>query len=166
MEKSVLEKHIENGLSVRKIAVYERRSYSTVRHWLKKYGLKTLFNSPDKVKETSPTVEKECKIHGLTTYAKRADGRYRCRKCSVEAVQKRREKVKKLLVEYKGGRCERCGIETHPSVYEFHHKEPSKKDFGIGDMGYTSSLDKNKKEVDKCMMLCANCHRLKHAGVW
>ena len=113
----------------------------------------------------SKTIIKECKKHGLTEFVLRADGTYRCRKCATEAVQKRREKVKQLLVEYKGGKCEICGYNRCVGALEFHHINPEDKDFGIGQKGYTRSIEKNKQEVDKCIMVCANCHREIHEGL-
>lgn len=110
-------------------------------------------------------VIKECKKHGKTEYVLRNDGRYRCKKCAVEAVQKRREKTKELLVEYKGGKCEICGYDKCVSALEFHHLNSEEKEFGIGQNGYTRSIEKNKEEVDKCLMVCANCHREIHEGL-
>ena len=50
-------------------------------------------------------------------------------------MQKRREKTKELLVEYKGGKCEICGYNKCISALEFHHLNPNEKDFGIGAKG-------------------------------
>ena len=47
----------------------------------------------------------------------------------------------------------------------FHHLDPNQKDFSIGSKGYTRSFDKVKKELDKCICVCANCHREIHAGL-
>ena len=108
---------------------------------------------------------KECKKHGLTEYVLRNDGRYRCKKCSVEAVQRRREKLKLLAVEYKGGKCEVCGYKKGVNALEFHHIEKKKKEFGVGENGYTRSIEAIKKELDKCILVCSNCHREIHAGL-
>ena len=108
---------------------------------------------------------KECKKHGLTEYVLRNDGRYRCKKCSVEAVQRRREKLKLLAVEYKGGECEICGYKKCVNALEFHHIDPNEKEFGVGENGYTRSIEAIKKELDKCILVCSNCHREIHAGL-
>lgn len=110
-------------------------------------------------------VMKECKHHGLTEYVLRKDGVYRCKKCSTEAVQRRREKIKLMAIEYKGGKCECCGYDKCVSALEFHHLDSSTKEFGIGQNGYTRSWDKNKEELDKCILVCANCHREIHCGL-
>ena len=108
---------------------------------------------------------KECKKHGLTEYVLRNDGRYRCKKCSVEAVQRRREKLKLLAVEYKGRECEVCGYKKCVNALEFHHIDPNEKEFGVGENGYTRSIEAIKKELDKCILVCSNCHREIHAGL-
>jgi hypothetical protein len=73
-----------------------------------------------------------------------------------------RKRTKELLVEYKGGRCEFCGYDKCIEALEFHHIDETTKEFAIS--GSTKSLEKQKKEADKCYMLCANCHRELHSG--
>jgi hypothetical protein len=82
----------------------------------------------------------------------KSDGQY--------AVINWRKRTKIKLVEYKGGKCERCGYDKYPEVLEFHHKDPNEKDFSIS--GKSWSFERLKKEVDKCILLCANCHRETH----
>ena len=80
----------------------------------------------------------------------------------VNAVRKRRKKIREMAVAYKGGRCERCGYNRVIEVLEFHHRDPSQKDFGISARGYTRSWERVRCELDKCVLLCANCHRELH----
>lgn len=109
---------------------------------------------------------KECKKHGLTEYIfVNSEQKYRCIKCRSEAVQKRRDKTKQILIDYKGGKCEICGYNKCISALEFHHLNPQEKDFGIASKGYTRSIEINKKEVDKCILVCSNCHREIHEGL-
>ena len=68
-----------------------------------------------------------------------------------------------MAIEYKGGKCEKCGYSRCMEALEFHHCDPTQKDFSISSKGYTRSWDKVRSELDKCMMLCANCHREFHA---
>lgn len=105
-----------------------------------------------------------CKVHGETEFRNESKlkPKYRCCKCMSEAVQRRRVKLKKLAVEYKGGSCEHCGYNKMQEVLEFHHKDPTQKDFGISAKGHTRSFESIKVELDKCVMLCANCHREEH----
>ena len=116
--------------------------------------------------EKEKYILKECNYHGLTNYVYvKSEDRYRCVKCRSAAVQKRRDKTKSILVEYKGSKCEICGYDKCISAMEFHHLDPNTKDFGIGEKGYTRSIEKNKNEVDKCILVCANCHREIHEGL-
>jgi len=82
----------------------------------------------------------------------------------LKAVQKRREKVRLMAVSYKGGCCQICGYDRCIEALEFHHLDPTQKDFGISYKGYTRSWEKVKEEANKCILLCANCHREVHAG--
>jgi len=107
-------------------------------------------------------MEKICSIHGLTKHNARSDGGYRCGKCASMAVMKRRKLIKMEAVAYKGGKCSHCQEVYPPSVFEFHHIEPSQKDFAISKGGHCRSIESVKVELDKCIMLCANCHRLEH----
>ena len=83
----------------------------------------------------------------------------------IEAVRRRRKKVRQMAVEYKGGHCQQCGYDKCAEALEFHHIENSDKDFGISARGYTRSWQKIRLELDKCILLCANCHRELHAGL-
>jgi len=74
-----------------------------------------------------------------------------------------RRLVKIKAVAYKGGKCQECGLETNSCVYDFHHLDPLEKDFSIGDKTSTVRWERVKSELDKCSMLCANCHRLEHS---
>lgn len=114
---------------------------------------------------TGSIMEKECKVHGLTKFNTCKDGdgtRLRCGLCQTEAVTKRRRNLKLEAIEYKGGMCADCGYSSNPSVLEFHHTDPSEKEFAIGSGGITRSFEKVKIELDKCLLLCANCHREEH----
>lgn len=84
-----------------------------------------------------------------------------CNSCS---VTKRRNKVKKMAVEHLGGKCICCGYNKSVSALDFHHKDPKEKDFGISARGHSRSWQRVKNEIDKCVLLCANCHREVHAG--
>lgn len=67
-----------------------------------------------------------------------------------------RRRQKEKLVEYKGGKCEKCGYNKSIQALQFHHLNPEEKDFSISGKSY--SFERMKKEVDKCIMVCANCH--------
>ena len=76
-------------------------------------------------------------------------------------ARKLTKKRKRLLVDYKGGKCERCGYNKNLAALEFHHIDPKTKEFNMG-RNLSRDMDKLKLEVDKCMLLCANCHKEEH----
>ena len=82
-------------------------------------------------------------------------------KSEISKVAKRRKKIKDWFNDYKFKlKCSKCG-ESHPATLDFHHKKEKSK--GINFMthwGYAK--DTIKKEIDKCEVLCANCHRKLH----
>ena len=81
----------------------------------------------------------------------------------IRAVHARRKKIRQMAVEYKGGKCEICGYSRCIDALEFHHNDLAEKRFGISEKGYTRSWKEVMKELDKCIMICANCHRELHA---
>ncbi len=81
-------------------------------------------------------------------------------KTKSQAVVDWRKRKKIELVKYKGGCCEKCGYNKSYEVLQFHHINPNEKDFTISGKSY--SVERLKKEVDKCILVCANCHREIH----
>jgi 5-methylcytosine-specific restriction endonuclease McrA len=81
------------------------------------------------------------------------------------AVDKRRKKIKVLAIEYKGGKCSVCGYKKYFGALEFHHCRDHDKDFGLSQNGLTRAWDKTKIELDKCVLVCSNCHKEIHAGL-
>lgn len=78
-------------------------------------------------------------------------------------VIKRRQRIKNRAVEYKGNSCLICGYNRCIVALEFHHLNPNEKDFAIANM-YTKNWEIIKSELDKCVLLCANCHREIESG--
>lgn len=69
------------------------------------------------------------------------------------------------LVESKGGKCEICGYDKNYAAFDFHHINPKEKSFKLDSRVISNTnIIKLKKEVEKCMLLCANCHREIHYG--
>jgi 5-methylcytosine-specific restriction endonuclease McrA len=79
-----------------------------------------------------------------------------------EKTQERRKKHKKLAVEYLGSKCQHCGLQTDKyCVYDFHHVVPENKKADPGSLLHYS-WKRLQEELDKCILLCANCHRIEH----
>jgi hypothetical protein len=70
-----------------------------------------------------------------------------------------------MAIAAKGARCEICGYDRCMEALEFHHLNESDKDFGLSEKGYARSWKRVEKELEKCVLLCANCHREIHAEV-
>ena len=92
-----------------------------------------------------------------------------CMECeikkNIKTANEKHKRDKKTLINFKGGKCECCGYNNSPCALEFHHKDPTKKEFSIGDKGRHKNIKKQKKEVEKCFLLCSNCHRETHYGL-
>lgn len=86
-------------------------------------------------------------------------------KQNIIKVAKRRKALKLNALHYKGNKCQICSYSRLADALEFHHIEPEHKDFGISQKGHTRSWEKIKKELDKCILVCAICHRECHAGL-
>ena len=73
-----------------------------------------------------------------------------------------KERNQRYIYNYlKNNPCINCG-ETNPIVLEFDHIDPKTKEFGLGAAGQRRvSIKKIQEEINKCVVLCANCHRIK-----
>jgi hypothetical protein len=80
----------------------------------------------------------------------------------VQTKQRENKRLRKIkAIEYLGGQCNKCEKNWHPAIYEFHHTDPTTKDRDPSKM-LMLSWKRLKSELDKCKLLCANCHRLIH----
>lgn len=104
------------------------------------------------------------KGHAFTTIQKYVTTKERTKKVSKsEAVILWRKRTKIKLVEYKGGKCQICDYNKSLNALHFHHLDPNEKDFSIS--GKSLSFEKLKSEVDKCILVCSNCHSEIHEGI-
>lgn len=68
------------------------------------------------------------------------------------------------LKEKRGGKCIRCGYDKCLKALEFHHIDPSQKEFTISNANFR--LKEASEEIKKCILICANCHRELHDNLW
>ena len=94
----------------------------------------------------------------------------KCKECYNKIQYNRNHSLKHELIQYRGGKCIRCENNSI-HVLHFHHLNPKEKLFTIGDYyhgvkkkGYI--LEDVKTEIDKCVILCANCHCEYHGGMF
>lgn len=144
MDKMLLESYVSNGFSIRRIAKIVEKSPTTVKYWLYKHGLKTHPLHKCKCGETNPN--------------KFAAGRYAaCKKCRNGLQTDRFREYKKQAVEYKGGKCQKCGYDKCVAALDFHHINPEEKDPNWRKMR-NWTFERIKPELDKCILVCGNCH--------
>ena len=78
-------------------------------------------------------------------------------------AKRRRDFLRARAADYLGGKCRICGYDKCLSALEFHHIDPLEKDFAISDK--LTSWEAIRAELDKCVLVCANCHREIHEGM-
>lgn len=93
----------------------------------------------------------------------RKNGTSYCKGCKNTYDALRWIKRKQDAIEYKGGSCSSCGYDKYYGALEFHHLDPQSKEFDWGKMRLRAWTTVTK-ELDKCILLCANCHREAHAN--
>jgi hypothetical protein len=86
------------------------------------------------------------------------------RRCASCQTNHRRARTKQLAIEYAGGKCILCGYSRCVHVLVFHHPDPTQKEFPIASF-LCCSLDTLRSEIDKCVLLCSNCHTEVHYGL-
>lgn len=84
------------------------------------------------------------------------------RDCFNRYCVERWRRIKAEEVERMGGVCKDCGGVFHPDVYDFHHEDPREKEYQWTKLRLLSA-ERRRAELAKCVLLCANCHRLRHA---
>src|ERR1039457_1895291 len=81
---------------------------------------------------------------------------------SSEAVMKSQRKKKMFAVEQFGGKCQICGYNKCINALEFHHIDPATKEFSPSYVIFARKWEEAFKELEKCILICANCHRENH----
>ena len=102
-----------------------------------------------------------CKKESNNKYQK---NKYSLNKEQILALNKEvRLKNKLIWIEKLGGKCFDCGGVFHSCMYDFHHVDPTEKEYAPASL-----LDRSpeilEKELSKCVLLCSNCHRFRHWG--
>lgn len=118
------------------------------------------------------------KTKPIAEFAKKGNGfQHQCKECKrhynkneyqrnkqyyIAKARRRDIAIRELVNSYKT-KCSRCP-ETHPACLQFHHRDPAKKKFTISISLRHSQhgLQAIKEEIEKCDVLCANCHFKEH----
>lgn len=179
LEEKIIELR-KKGLSFKKISKELKCSQSTVSKWCNKNGLGNI--GLKKYKELTNDEICELKEYYKTHTKKETALRFGVSETTVinhsdkkiinvnskENAKRyrlnRRILIKQKAVEYKGGVCVMCGYDKCIQALDFHHTDPNEKDFSIAG-NYNISWERIKFELDKCILVCSNCHREIHAGI-
>lgn len=100
-----------------------------------------------------------CKLCGNKFKDYQQRNRSRCGSCNTKI---RRFRAKAAAIKYLGGKCLKCGWNGNQAALQFHHTNSKEKDFNIGNVA-NKSWDFIKAEMQKCILLCANCHHIQHS---
>jgi transposase-like protein len=153
---------VERALSIRQISAELGLSPTTVRYWLRRFGLHTQIER--RLVLGDPLLE--CPTHGLMRFRRYGGSSSpRCPKCASARVTRRRRRAKEILVHEAGGACAVCGYDRYVGALQFHHLDPAKKRIGFAERGLTHALQILRQEAEKCVLLCANCHAEVEAGL-
>jgi predicted transcriptional regulator len=176
MKKEKLQELLKLDMSQRDIAKHLNVSQTTIKYWLKKFELKTtkaILNKIDFVNELKYCNNCKCKKK-LDFFYKKNVGSHGtfsswCKECTNKRSTEKARLMKLRMVNYKGSMCERCKLhlnDTHLSVFEFHHTDKTTKDRDFTNTIKSHTWERVKKEIDKCKLLCSNCHRIVHAEMY
>lgn len=163
MNKEILENLVNQGLTTRELAKKLNLSQTNIIYWLNKLNLSTKKICTGEKK--CPRCENKKKITEFYDRRNKPGSSAYCKKCTNEQTTERHLAFKKLAVEHKGGRCVCCGYKKYFGALDFHHLNPEEKEFNLGQFKTGNLNDKVKNELDKCILVCSNCHREIHAGI-
>lgn len=168
MDKQLLQELVEQSFSLSEIVERTGKCRASVCYWLKKYGLKTKIARYNKGGEANKTKGWRkpacyCPKCGETDPKRfyerkgRLTKYIRCKTCHTEEQKARVRSYKQRAVEYKGGKCVKCGYDKCLASLDFHHEDPTQKDPNWRKMR-SWKFEKIKDELDKCILVCRNCH--------
>lgn len=169
MNKEKLEELINKGMSLNKISKDLNKSLTTIRYWVKKYGIEVKFKNFKEIEikdygkfRFCPRCKNDCPIENFYNRRGKNNSSVYCKKCTSDQSLERMRDLKTEMVNYKGNCCSICGYNKYIGALEFHHLNPQEKDFAPSQLKSYKFDDVVKKELDKCILVCSNCHREIH----
>ena len=166
--EELLKDLLSQGLSANEIGRQLGYTGTGIRYHMKKYNLFSSHQSiQDKQKVPVINGKKECKkchnvlpIEDFNVKPSGALTSY-CKKCNNKDKHSLLKRRKIEIIQKFGNKCSICGYNKNIAALEFHHIDPNEKEFHFGN-AKTTNLDKLLLEMDKCILVCANCHREIH----
>jgi len=174
IDEHKLREMVNQNCSVDKIAKEFKCSHAPIKTALQTHGLKTEAKwtiarktASDEIKSGFKTCPK-CKIKKelVDNYYIRKDGNIHawCKQCNNQITYQKQKQMKVDAVAYKGGKCQLCNYNKYVGALDFHHLDPSKKDFAISELK-SYSWEIIQSELDKCICVCKNCHAEIHGKI-
>lgn len=163
MDKNILMLLLSENMTATDISQKLNCSRNKVIYWLKKHDLKTSrqqsFNNNYLTKKCpkcnivkNKTEFLLLKNNKLSPY---------CKSCKKSLYKDKRQQFKEQIVNLKGKKCQNCGYDNCLAALDLHHINPTEKEISFNKSGLVLT-DKIIKELDKCILLCSNCHREIH----
>lgn len=177
IDREEFKAYILSGKTIKELQAIYNCSRSTIADTKKNYGFVGLSPNSKKLDRNSSTklcsiCTKVLPLNSFYSNGKTATGKIKykpsCIKC--ENTQ-RKNTFTNLLFDYldvigKAYECEKCSYSGTYGSLDFHHKDPTQKSFNVGNSSHTISVDnfmtKIIPEIEKCTLLCPNCHRSEH----
>lgn len=160
MNKEAIELSVNAGHTIRQIADEQGKSYSSVKHFMKKNGIRVQRETHEKcVVCGTPLTGHQRMYCSIKCHNGRSNHVHQC----YESQKARGLERKKKLVGMLGGKCKYCGYDENLAALEFHHRDPNGKldNIDLRKMS-NSSWEWCVTEAEKCDLVCANCHRNIH----
>jgi|ERR1700722_1456958 len=173
-KEEALRLRVVDRMSLAKIAIALGIAKSTASLWVRDFPLTTEEMASAKTIRVDPPLQALCAICGRTFRTYRDNAKYCSKRCQrrgdpnknkriINATRRKRVRIKEKAIEYKGGKCLICGYDRCHRALKFHHIDPTAKDFAVS--GGVKSWETIRAELDKCVLVCGNCHDEIHAGI-
>lgn len=169
MDKFEIQTQLNTNKSLKTISEELNTSQTNLRYWIKKFELKRPSDSTEESNKLCLHCKKECSKMYCSTKCKSLFGYYKNKDKRDEQAKimskTKRESFKLQALKYGGNCCKSCGYNKNYSALVFHHMDPSEKDFSFGGIKSNTLKEEHKKELDKCILLCHNCHMKVHNSI-
>jgi len=160
---------ITKRMTKKRIAEKLGCSEGKVKYFLDKYEITK--NEENIVLDPTPRTCPQCNQQkpGTDFYMNSWKGKKRpgswCKVCAASRNTTRYRDYKSFYVNLKGGCCQACGFNKYNGALEFHHVDPATKEETITRLMRHPSSPEILLELEKCVLVCSNCHKMIHAGV-
>ena len=134
-------------------------SKSKIKYWVKKHNLSTR-----KIKNPCCIYCGETDASKMMLMGKGRISKNRCKTCHNQKTIERGQENKQRLLDHYGGKCKACGYDECMRALDFHHPESADKDPSFEGIRYWD-FERAIIELDKCVLLCSNCHRKEHCSL-